>query len=451
MIPSPQPHKPIEIPRAPAAPHTLESKPADTKPSTLENKAILNVFQQLLRRLEELPPRVPRIHKPECYFCGEAGHQIRECTQVEPSIQSGRCKRNTENRIVLPSGARVPNNFPGKNLCEKLDEYHRRNAINRDDKFVHIEEAHGSYFYETRDTRLHNFCTRKAFVDAHICSRQLTSKETAVRVPTPPVTTSTSSPTQAIDLHQQGSRFYKPYVPAPVSIFQSSNMPWPTPVEAKATPVKLTRASIVLKPFIHPDYVTTPTAAIRPPPDSRPSTPAQPTTLQTPPIYPAYTVGCRTPVPAMPALTPSFLYSPASPSPSDISKPTPFAPSPDHFTVQAPTKPPSFKSAPVSHPPPFFAAPLSAPAASSEEHAATHPRPPASSSTPAPPAPLKRQWCFVRLPSSTSTTDPVASKTTIPAARCTTPPAVSITALVAAPATFAMPKPVPVMSSRPAQ
>ncbi|KAG5634018.1 hypothetical protein H0H81_003872 [Sphagnurus paluster] len=190
--------------------------------------------------------------------------------------------------------------------------------------------------------------------------------------------------------------------PAPVGSF---SQPFPLPQSAKSnttsTPVNLARAAAVPKPTVpvpRQEIRPPPAVSIHPPPDSRPSTPAQPTTLRTPPIDPAYTVGCRTPVPATPALTPitpSFLYSPVSPSPSDISKPTPFAPSPDHFTVQAPTKPPSFKSAPVGHLPPFFAAPLSAPAASSEEHAATHPRPPASSSTPAPPAPLKRQRCFV--------------------------------------------------------
>ncbi|KAG5637420.1 hypothetical protein H0H81_004627 [Sphagnurus paluster] len=46
---------------------------------------------------------------------------------VEQCIREGKCQRNQEGRIVLPSGGYVPNNIGGDNLKAKVKEWHRRN------------------------------------------------------------------------------------------------------------------------------------------------------------------------------------------------------------------------------------------------------------------------------------------------------------------------------------
>ena len=61
-----------------------------------------------------------------CNFCG-GPHYIRECTKVEELIRDGKCKRNTEGKVVLPSGAYVPRDIPGTLLSERIEEWHRRN------------------------------------------------------------------------------------------------------------------------------------------------------------------------------------------------------------------------------------------------------------------------------------------------------------------------------------
>ena len=61
-----------------------------------------------------------------CNFCG-GPHYIRECVKVDELIREGKCKRNTEGKVVLPSGAYVPRDIPGTLLSERIEEWHRRN------------------------------------------------------------------------------------------------------------------------------------------------------------------------------------------------------------------------------------------------------------------------------------------------------------------------------------
>ena len=61
-----------------------------------------------------------------CNFCG-GPHYIRECDKVDDLIRQGKCKRNAEGKVVLPSGAFVPRDvLPDSLLSERIEEYHRR-------------------------------------------------------------------------------------------------------------------------------------------------------------------------------------------------------------------------------------------------------------------------------------------------------------------------------------
>ena len=61
-----------------------------------------------------------------CNMCGKE-HFIRECEVVSEYIRAGKCRRNTDGKVVLPSGAFVPKDIPGTLLCDRFDEWHRRN------------------------------------------------------------------------------------------------------------------------------------------------------------------------------------------------------------------------------------------------------------------------------------------------------------------------------------
>jgi hypothetical protein len=62
----------------------------------------------------------------DCNFCGKR-HFIRDCEVVTEYIRAGKCKKNTEGKVVLPSGAWVPREIPGNFLRERIDEWHHRN------------------------------------------------------------------------------------------------------------------------------------------------------------------------------------------------------------------------------------------------------------------------------------------------------------------------------------
>src|SRR6267154_1549276 len=62
-----------------------------------------------------------------CHFCGESGHFIPDCKTAFDFIKKGKCKRNVEGCITLPSGAFIPCDIPGKDFKDRINEWHRRN------------------------------------------------------------------------------------------------------------------------------------------------------------------------------------------------------------------------------------------------------------------------------------------------------------------------------------
>jgi hypothetical protein len=62
-----------------------------------------------------------------CSFCGIAGHYMRECETVAAFIRAGKCKRSTEGKIVLLTGAMAPHGAPGTLLRDRIEDWHQRN------------------------------------------------------------------------------------------------------------------------------------------------------------------------------------------------------------------------------------------------------------------------------------------------------------------------------------
>ena len=61
-----------------------------------------------------------------CNFCGSATHLIKRCPEAAAYIRIGKCRRNAEGRIVLPTGSYVARDVPGDFLKFRIDEWHRR-------------------------------------------------------------------------------------------------------------------------------------------------------------------------------------------------------------------------------------------------------------------------------------------------------------------------------------
>ena len=62
-----------------------------------------------------------------CNFCGGLDHFMRECLIALEFIRAGKCKRNVDGKITLPTGAFVPRDIPGQWFKDRIDEWHRRN------------------------------------------------------------------------------------------------------------------------------------------------------------------------------------------------------------------------------------------------------------------------------------------------------------------------------------
>ncbi|TFK46465.1 hypothetical protein OE88DRAFT_1739356 [Heliocybe sulcata] len=63
----------------------------------------------------------------QCHYCGANDHSIRRCPRVDEDQHAGRVNRNVEGKVVLPSGAMVPQSMPGVNMRNRIMEWHRRN------------------------------------------------------------------------------------------------------------------------------------------------------------------------------------------------------------------------------------------------------------------------------------------------------------------------------------
>src|SRR5271156_2699283 len=61
----------------------------------------------------------------ECNYCG-GPHYILECENVEEDIKAGKCRRNQEGKVVLPTGAYVSRTVQGKWMRDRINEWHRQ-------------------------------------------------------------------------------------------------------------------------------------------------------------------------------------------------------------------------------------------------------------------------------------------------------------------------------------
>ncbi len=70
-----------------------------------------------------LQPRTSR-----CVFCSELSHHLRDCPRADDYVKSGRCKRNSEGRVILPNGNTIERHaHHGRNLKERIDHWHAEN------------------------------------------------------------------------------------------------------------------------------------------------------------------------------------------------------------------------------------------------------------------------------------------------------------------------------------
>ena len=119
----------------PAAQAAITSKSANYEP-TVKREELNTIFAEFTKNIVEVLNQNNRgrannnnnaaTRQTSCNFCGEE-HYIRECKHVDEYCRAGKCKRNQDNKVVLPSGAFVPREIPGTLLKDRIEEWHRRN------------------------------------------------------------------------------------------------------------------------------------------------------------------------------------------------------------------------------------------------------------------------------------------------------------------------------------
>ncbi|KAF8064461.1 hypothetical protein FPV67DRAFT_1419763 [Lyophyllum atratum] len=122
----------------PYLPPTLPPAVIQNPPVSVKTEDLSYLIQKLAETIDRLGNQsngnagnTGRTLRPgDCTMCGQPGHFINECPEVEAYTQQGKCRRNAEGRVVLPSGAYIPRAIRGRNLKERFDEYHRQNPGN---------------------------------------------------------------------------------------------------------------------------------------------------------------------------------------------------------------------------------------------------------------------------------------------------------------------------------
>lgn len=54
---------------------------------------------------------------------------MRECPKILEYVRLGKCKKNAENKIVLPDGKYIPRYITGRNFVERIDNWHKANPL----------------------------------------------------------------------------------------------------------------------------------------------------------------------------------------------------------------------------------------------------------------------------------------------------------------------------------
>ncbi|OSX57519.1 hypothetical protein POSPLADRAFT_1061750 [Postia placenta MAD-698-R-SB12] len=64
-----------------------------------------------------------------CHYCGNRGCRVGTCEFVEIDIRDGKCKRNTDGKIVLPNGSFCPRTIPAPAAPTMLFEIDDRSTM----------------------------------------------------------------------------------------------------------------------------------------------------------------------------------------------------------------------------------------------------------------------------------------------------------------------------------
>ena len=120
---------------------TVKSEPSDS----VDLKALIEAFTKMANASSSAnaiaapvarPPPQSRPPPPSigmnfpnantCHYCDAEGHTLPNCPVVDADIRTGHIMRNETGRVVLPTGGFVPRSMPGRNMRERVMNWHKQ-------------------------------------------------------------------------------------------------------------------------------------------------------------------------------------------------------------------------------------------------------------------------------------------------------------------------------------
>ncbi|KAJ6521697.1 hypothetical protein B0H19DRAFT_593250 [Mycena capillaripes] len=144
-------------PRSPL-PSAASSSPELSTPASadLSLAALLDAINELIHFVSsqqqpspvascpDSPPPSPR--PATCSYCSDTAHFIARCPLVSADIRAGLCRRNTEGKVVLPSGLFVPSRITGPDLRARISSWHSENSapVSQSPHAVAVPRSHST-------------------------------------------------------------------------------------------------------------------------------------------------------------------------------------------------------------------------------------------------------------------------------------------------------------------
>ncbi|KAJ7324037.1 hypothetical protein DFH08DRAFT_817512 [Mycena albidolilacea] len=199
-----------------------------------------------------------------CGYCSDLSHFINECDRVLEDIQAGKCRRNAEGRVVLPTGAFVPRTIVGKDLRSRIEKWHELHpgqlAAAQLMVDVAVDHLYAPSPSPTPRTTTLSDGQRMQFLQHEMnalrtraqAKRALESSEqdepdrtipSSGKAPAPPVaavpTVPTTQPSSQVPQHPFSNARDAAYAPP-----KDRNLGLPSPVQSKSTPAYRTSAPV---------------------------------------------------------------------------------------------------------------------------------------------------------------------------------------------------------------
>ncbi|KAF8193472.1 hypothetical protein K438DRAFT_1431096, partial [Mycena galopus ATCC 62051] len=120
---------PAPVPAPASVPTTIEIKPDPNIAALVGTMTeFMRIFAAQKSSNDPSSGAVPPKKRPEgCTYCSDLTHFINDCAKVLEDMQAGKCRRNSDGRVVLPTGAFVPRTIPGKDLRARVEKWHELN------------------------------------------------------------------------------------------------------------------------------------------------------------------------------------------------------------------------------------------------------------------------------------------------------------------------------------